>query len=530
MFEYIKRYWKDNVVLGFLLVGTAITETFTTILMSAIFNALIAFDLDGFMTAIFKMFVTFMIFLGFTYLKIVKQNQTIQKMVTAIRADITSRIEKTSYNGFHEKQVGTYASWLSNDMNTIETQAYSRFYDVAAGLIGTLTAIIALFFYHWSLVIWSLLAAGITLLLPRLLEKQMNEATLKTTQENERFLSKTNDVLSGFDTLFSFNQLKKITKDIKEASIQLAQAKDIQTRAIGKVAILGAFGNVFGQLSVLMLTGWLALQNILTVGSIASTTGLAGTIFNTVGNISQQIAGIRATQPIFDKFETIKTGENSEKEALSELDDGFEINNLSYAYGDKEILKNINYSFDLNNKYAVVGASGSGKSTLLNILNGKLTDYTGSVTLSNQELKDVKGKDLRDRILYIDQTPYLFEGTIRYNITLGEEFSDAQLGQAIKESNLEGLIESLPEGLDTSVGEAGRSFSGGQRQRIALARGLIRGKTYILVDEGTSSLDEASALKIEDSLMNNPELTVIMITHHLKEPIKERLDGILQLA
>lgn len=102
--------------------------------------------------------------------------------------------------------------------------------------------------------------------------------------------------------------------------------------------------------------------------------------------------------------------------------------------------------------------------------------------------------------------------------------------QAIIDSDLEELVRKLPEGLDTSVGEAGRSFSGGQRQRIALARGLIRGKNCILVDEGTSSLDEESAVKIEDSLLNNPTLTVIMITHHLRPSTENKLDGILNLT
>lgn len=101
--------------------------------------------------------------------------------------------------------------------------------------------------------------------------------------------------------------------------------------------------------------------------------------------------------------------------------------------------------------------------------------------------------------------------------------------KALKESALEEVITALPQGLDTSVGEGGRLFSGGQRQRIALARGLIRGKTWILVDEGTSSLDEASALEIEERLVSNPKLTVIMITHHLRESIKDRLTGILTL-
>lgn len=96
--------------------------------------------------------------------------------------------------------------------------------------------------------------------------------------------------------------------------------------------------------------------------------------------------------------------------------------------------------------------------------------------------------------------------------------------------SVEDIIEKLPAGLDTDIGEAGRLLSGGQRQRIALARGLIRGKRIILIDEGTSSLDEASALRIEERLISNPDLTVIMITHQLRDTIKKQLDGVLALT
>lgn len=529
MFKYIKRFWKDNLLVGLLLLGRAGSQTIASVVSARALNALVDFDFQGFLNATLTMFGVFMFLLLFTYVEIVKQTQTTQKMVTAIRADITARMENTSYNGFHEKQVGTYASWLSNDMNTIETQAFEAFYTVTSGIIATITSIIALFFFHWSLVAWSLIATGITLLLPRIYEKKMAKASLATTQENERFLSKANDVLSGFDTLFSYSLLKKISRDIRAASESLAEAKTNQARVIGKVAILGAFGNVFGQLTILVLTGWLAFRSLISIGSIASTGSLASVIFNNIGNISQQIATIRSTQPIFEKFETISQNETNGHEELEDLNEGFQINQLDYAFGEKQIFENINFTFDLGNKYAVIGPSGSGKSTLLNILNGKLTDYNGSVTLSNKELKEIDGQDLRNQILYIDQIPYLFEGTIRYNITLGEEFSEEALRQAIKDSDLEELIAKLPNGLDTSVGEAGRDLSGGQRQRIALARGLIRGKTCILLDEGTSSLDEESALRIEESLVTNPNLTVIMITHHLRETTKARLDGILAL-
>ena len=529
MFTYIKRYWKDNLILGLLIVGSTGAQTIATMLNVPIFNALIALDFQAFAIAVLKMFFVFIFSLACTYVQIIKKSQTTQKMVTAIREDITLRIEQTSYNGFHEKQVGTYTSWLSNDMNTIEIE-YDRFYTVAQGVIATLTSVIGLLYFHWSIVLWSFIAAFITLLLPRIYQKRLSKATLLTTQENERFVSKSNDVLGGFDTLFSYSRLKKITTDIKQASINLAEAKNNQARVISKVAILGAFGNVVGQLSVLFLTGVLAFLSLIEVAAITSTSTLASTIFNTVGNISQQIASIRSVEPIFEKFKTISFDGNSDKEELVELKNGFQLNDLSYAYGEKEILNHINYDFSLRNKYAIIGSSGSGKTTLLNILNGKLTDYEGSVQLSNKELKNIDGKDLREQVLYIDQAPYLFEGTIRYNITLGQEFSEAQMKRAIGESDLEELAYKLPAGLDTSVGEAGRLLSGGQRQRIALARGLIRGKNCILVDEGTSSLDEKSAMKIENTLLLNPNLTVIMITHRLRPSTEEKLDGVLTLT
>ena len=162
------------------------------------------------------------------------------------------------------------------------------------------------------------------------------------------------------------------------------------------------------------------------------------------------------------------------------------------------MLDNINQAFDLGKKYAIVGTSGSGKTTLLNILNGKLTDYRGSVKFNGCELNSLSGDSLRESILYLDQQPYIFDGTIRDNITLDETFTEDEINHAIAKSALQDVIDLLPNGIDTSIGEGGRLLSGGQKQRIALARGLIRGKKI----EATSSLDQKNALEIEKICLN----------------------------
>lgn len=529
MFYYIYKFWKENLVVTLILFLTGLCQTIVSVQVASALDALIAFNFNHFLRIVGIVLGLFAIQLIFVRLQIIKISQVKQKMATAIRTDITQRIEKTSYNEFHKRQVGTYASWLSNDLSTIETVGFDNFYALLTGAIATLTSVIALFFFHWSLVLWTVVAGALTIFLPKIFEKQMAKSSLNTTKENERFLSRVSEVLAGFDTLFSYSLLKNITKNTREASLKLATAKNDQAVVVSNVTIAGIFGNVFGQISILTLTGFLAFQRIVPIGSFAATSNLGITIFNTLGNVSTQLAQIRSVQPIFEKFEDIKSlTENKQSQVPAEIE-GISLKNLNYAYENKQVLSDISYHFELGNKYAIVGPSGSGKSTLLNILVGKLVDYTGSATFSKLELNEISGKDLRENILYIDQTPYLFSGTIRDNITLGETFSDAAFHQVIQEAALEDIIEKLPNGLDTDIGEAGRLLSGGQRQRIALARGLIRGKRIILIDEGTSSLDASSALRIEENLVNNPKLTVIMITHQLRDKIEKKLDGVLTL-
>ena len=145
------------------------------------------------------------------------------------------------------------------------------------------------------------------------------------------------------------------------------------------------------------------------------------------------------------------------------------------------------------------------------------------------EQKHICLENLHRHIAYVDQQVYLFQDTIRFNITLGQPFTDREIMAVIKRCRLEDFVNSLPDSLDTVIKENGKNLSGGQRQRIALARGLIRNVQYIILDEGTSALDEANALDIENNLLNTPQLGVIIITHNLRDSIREQLTAVYQL-
>ena len=187
------------------------------------------------------------------------------------------------------------------------------------------------------------------------------------------------------------------------------------------------------------------------------------------------------------------------------------------------VLNGKNFEFKVGNKYAIVGESGSGKTTVLKLIMGLLPDYEGNIYYDSIEQKSLDLKSFYNKVAYVDQQVYLFQDTLRFNITLGENYSDEEIMEVVKMCKLESLLNSLPNGLDSIIKENGKNLSGGQRQRISLARGFIRNANYIIMDEGTSALDEENAVDIETSLMEQEKAGVIIITHNLRDCIKNKL-------
>ncbi len=192
-------------------------------------------------------------------------------------------------------------------------------------------------------------------------------------------------------------------------------------------------------------------------------------------------------------------------------------------------MENISLTFKKGGKYALTGPSGCGKSTLLKLILGWLPGYDGSITFDGSDACGYTPEQLGKQMSYIEQNVFLFNTTIRDNITLGEDFSDEQIEKALRASALSSDLAEMPQGLDTPVGENGSNLSGGQKQRVAIARALIHDRSILLVDEGTSALDQKNAGIVEDSLLDNPDLTLILVSHHLSPERKARFTGVYNL-
>lgn len=163
--------------------------------------------------------------------------------------------------------------------------------------------------------------------------------------------------------------------------------------------------------------------------------------------------------------------------------------NVSFSYdGVKDAISDINIIIEKNKKYAIVGPSGSGKSTLLKILLKYYNDYKGDVLVDSIQLKEINSSSWYKLVSIIHQNVLLFNGTIRENISLYQDFSDEEINNAVLLSGLKKLVEKLEDGLDSKVAEAGQNLSGGEKQRIAIARALIKKMPILVLDEATSFL------------------------------------------
>lgn len=261
------------------------------------------------------------------------------------------------------------------------------------------------------------------------------------------------------------------------------------------------------QVLCLGFTGLLAYRGKIGIGDIT----LYQTYFST---IVAQISGIITLLPIVAKgLESIHSieeilketdvEENEGKKKLDKVEGDLQFDNIAFQYEDdnQAILHNIDLTIQKGETVAFVGPSGSGKTTILNLLIGFLKPTSGKIYVDGQDLSTIDMRSFREHIAVVSQQSILFTGTLRENITYGlDNVPEELLQQAIYGANLEELVASLPDGLDTLIQEHGGNLSGGQKQRISIARAFIRNPDILILDEATSALDSISEKKIQDSI------------------------------
>jgi ABC-type multidrug transport system fused ATPase/permease subunit len=265
----------------------------------------------------------------------------------------------------------------------------------------------------------------------------------------------------------------------------------------------------------------------ITAGVVIVFVQLMNFVINPISTFPQLWASRKSALALIDKLALALTEQVEQKGVIVDqsLNKAIELKHVNFGYEeDNTILKDVSVKFEAGKSYALVGGSGSGKSTLLNLLMGSYLTYEGEIIFDGNELKEVNLDSLYDLMSIIQQNVFVFDSSIKNNITMFKDFDEQKIKLAIKQAGLATMIEQ--KGMDYACGENGNGLSGGERQRISIARCLLKGSSVMLVDEATAALDVETAVAITNSILDIKNLTKVVVTHRLEESILKRYDKI----
>lgn len=266
------------------------------------------------------------------------------------------------------------------------------------------------------------------------------------------------------------------------------------------------------------------------MGALVVFLDLTANVINPIQQLPILLARRKAAAGLIDKLaEELEHNLRDQGQAVpGPLEQGIRLQDVSFGYeAGQEVLHNLNVTFGAGKRYAIVGASGSGKSTLLQLLMASHSGYTGEIYYDRLELRQLRSEALYQQVSLIEQQVFVFDASLRDNITLFQPFPKEAVDQAIERAGLTELL--ARRGGDYRCGENGCDLSGGERQRIAIARSLLRSPSVLLLDEATAALDPETAYNITDRILNLEGMTRIVVTHRLEEALLRRYDSILVL-
>lgn len=457
------------------------------------------------------------------------QARVIARMNNQLRQDISGNIIARSYGEFRQNNVGDYIAWYAGDVTQAEAMGFEKFFAFTKNIIAMLFSVVALLSIHWVLVVITLGTTFALLQISKLMDKKLEEKSAKVSVAMEHFTDGIKTQISGLSVLRVFGLTGRYQQKVGDISQQLEQSRFAFAKARENSNMIVSFVNIICQLLVNLFMFGMCVVGMVPFTTIFGGGNITALVTNSTMNLGQLRLALVSAKPFFEKHKPREKAPVTGV-ALAPLQNKIALEDVSFGYGEKTILNQISMVFQVGKKYALLGPSGCGKTTILRLLLGQLPGYSGKILYDNQEQRTLAPDELTKQFAYIEQDVYLFDTSIEENITLGGSFTQVELERALEGSALAEDLKKMPQGLQTQVGENGQNLSGGQRQRIAIARALIYQKSILLVDEGTSALDQSNAQIVENALLKSKDLTLVLISHHLSEERKARMDGVYDLG
>ena len=533
---YTKQFYKGNVLCFLFALCETLLEVIGALLVSWLIQQLIDL-ISGYETGFSLLqltIITLALIGGAAVANLISYHSKprfITRGISQYKEYVFGELTKKNISAFSGEDSSTYISALTNDIQTIE-QGY--LWNTFSILESSLTFVGAMGLMIWYSPLLTLIAIGLSLLpliASILTGNKVAVEEKKVSDRNESYTSTLRDSLGGFSVIKSFKAEARMIRIFKEKVRELAKAQCRKHKMRILVQLFGSVAGITAQLGVFLFGAYLALSGKgVTAGTTMIFVQLMNYVLSPIGIIPTCIAERKAAKTLVEKIANVLNA-NVREESKTEhrkLQHGITLKNLSFGYEpERQVLHKLNCSFELGKSYAIVGASGSGKSTLLNLLMASHDGYTGSICYDEAELRQISSESLYEMVSIVQQNVFIFNASIRDNITMFSDYPREEVDRAIKLSGLSGLI--TERGEDYLCGENGSGLSGGEKQRISIARSLLKQSQVLLVDEATAALDTQTAFQVSNAILDLNELTRIVVTHALDENLLKRYDCVLTL-
>ena len=453
----------------------------------------------------------------------------LKRAMSQYKNEIFSNLLKKSRRSFSNENTSVYISALTNDAASIETNYLQGTIKLISYTIAFVATLAMMLWYSPMLTIAAIGLTLIPIVISILSGGKLAFVEKEVSDKNADFIGTIKDMLSGFPVIKSFRAECEIEHIYQKDNGRLEARKFHKKMTEGRIGLLSETGTLISQFGVFIIGGFMVITGKgVTVGVLMAFINMLSALITPINAIPQFYAARKAAAGLIDKMETVlcENVAESSGEPLKELKKEIAVSNVSFGYTEEtDVLKNVSLKLDAGKSYALVGGSGSGKSTLLDLMMGNFENYRGEVSFDGKELKEIQVESLYDMISVVQQNVFIFDSTIRENITMFKEFPDVQVQRAIELSGLKRLIEE--KGENYLCGENGCNLSGGERQRISIARCLLRETPILVADEATAALDAKTAYDVIDAILDMEELTRIIVTHQLEESLLSRYDEII---
>ena len=448
---------------------------------------------------------------------------TSQKITNSIKIALFKTLIKMDSMFFSENSSGIILSRFFTDPETASKGIVQNLKTIITSSCGALGLICVMLHSSWKLALIGVIVLCGAFIPVALIRKRVKKASNKTMVIGGNITTNFNETYAGNRVMTAYGLQERQQKAFED---QIHKSFEVAISLIKRAGWMSPLMYLIASCGIAFVLWYgtsLIMKGEMTAGSFASfVTSLlllykpVKTLGNTLTNIQNIFVAMGRIFELFDIKPELKEKEVAIE--LSSVEDSICFENVSFGYdSERMVLNNINLNIKKGETLAIVGNSGGGKSTLVNLIPRFFDVNSGRITIDGVDIREFSLDSLRKHIAMVFQDNFLFSGTIRENIMMGNfDATEEELAAAVEYAHLNEMLAELPDGLDTELGERGLTLSGGQRQRVAIARAMVRNSPIVILDEATSALDNKSETIVQkalDNLMQNK--TVFVIAHRL---------------